>query len=126
MKVQFGPVEGPFTQCQGGCGRKLGLDTKDKKWEHVRHFPVNILASDEFNGSEEYGNPDNNKVAWARKFDKTPFGKIKILSGEKFKNPYVKEYTKEEFKSLSQDPFLSDNEKIKALAGADVFISPLE
>ena len=56
-----------------------------------------------------------------------PYTKIKIQSGEKIKNPYKKEYRKEDLVGkLSSDPFLSDNEKIKALAGADIFIQPLE
>merc|ERR1712166_1578016 len=97
------------------------------KWEQVRHFPVNLLAADKFDGTDEYGDKSNNKNAWATKFDNVPFGKVKIESGEKFKAPYSKEYTKEEiFGKLASDPLLSDADKMKSLNGANVFISPLE
>jgi len=33
MKFQAGPVDdAPFTKCDG-CGKKMGEDKKDKKWE---------------------------------------------------------------------------------------------
>lgn len=82
---------------------------------------------DQLDGTEEYGNPEDNKVAWAKKFEGIDFKKVKICSGEKFKNPYSREYTKEEIVGkLSSDPFLADNEKIKSMGGADIFISPLD
>lgn len=56
-----------------------------------------------------------------------PYGKVKIESGEKFKNPYSREYTREEIEGkLGTDALLADPEKMKALAGANIFISPLE
>lgn len=46
MKFQAGPVDGaPYTVCNG-CNRKMGEDKKDKKWDHVRHIPVALLAAD--------------------------------------------------------------------------------
>ena len=59
----------------------MGEDKKDKKWEHVRHIPVALLAADAFEGTEEYGDRNDNKKAWAIKFDNIPYEKIKVQSG---------------------------------------------
>lgn len=85
------------------------------------------MAADNFDGTEAYGDTLDNKKAWAIKFENIPFKKVKIESKEQFKNPYSKEYTKEEIAGkLGDDALLADPEKMKALGGAKIFISPLE
>lgn len=80
-----------------------------------------------FEGTEDYGDRNDSKKAWAIKFDNMPFKKVKIESVKKQPDPYSKEYTKEEITGkLGIDSLLSDADKIKSMGGANIFISPLE
>ena len=48
---------------------------------HVRHFPASLPewpADDNFTGTEEYGDPDNNNEAWAIKFDPREFDTVYV------------------------------------------------
>jgi len=78
----------------------------------VRNFPVYDLVcwwdqhKDKLNGTEVYGDPNDDTKPWAVKFDDIKFTHIKVEGKNK---SFSKEYTKENlFGKMKEDEYLKD------------------
>jgi hypothetical protein len=65
------PFENSGTSSNSMYQRPAGLKSTINL-KHVRHFPSKLIewpVDDNFTGTEQYGDPENNDEPWAIKFD---------------------------------------------------------